>query len=394
MTNWSGSQGGYVGGPHSFGGPNLAGPAPGGPGGWAPADPTVPAWRPTWGVATPPPGAPPFQAHPGHGYAAFGPPRKSRKPLVFTLVGAIVLIVAVVVGVVVVTSGGSGSKTAGDAVKNYLEALSRGDAEAALSYAVDQPASKDFLTDDILKKQIAKWPISDIRILNDSSFAGTGSVHVAVKFGNQTSDERLSVKQHNGEWKLEQGATKLDIGQLRSYNQGAMKTLTLFGQQVGNADNVYVFPGWIDLDNSNKNIKMEKTSDKALLLNGIPGYDIAGPLSLNFDISDAGRRATDDALRSFLDDCAKSKQLSPPGCPQRVNEPGLVDGTVTWAAPADIGSVTLGSFDAKTVSVRLYGSVKYGISVKTVEGGTRHGVATVFLSGNADLSEAKPRISV
>jgi hypothetical protein len=364
VTNWSGPQGGY-GGPDAFGV------------GWAP---TMPAWRTTWEAAPPP---------------VFGPPRKSRKPLVFTLVAAFVVVVAVVVGIVVVTSGGgSGSKTAGDAVKSYLAALSRGDAEAALSYAADQPASTDYLTDDILKKQIAKWPITDIRILDDSSFGGTGTVHVAAKFGDHTSDERLSVKQQNGQWKLEQGAIKLDLGQLRSYNAGSMKTLTLFGQQVGEADTVYVFPGWIDLDNSNKNITMEKTPDTPLLLNGIPGFGIAAPLSLNFEISDAGRRATDDALRSFLDDCATSKQLSPPGCPQRVTEPGLVDGTAAWATPTDVTSVTQGYFDAKNVSVRLYGSVKYGISVKTIDGGTKHGIVTVFLSGTADLSGSTPRVSV
>ncbi|MGE5694739.1 MAG: hypothetical protein ACM4D3_05730, partial [Candidatus Sericytochromatia bacterium] len=72
--------------------------------------------------------------------------------------------------VVVIATAGRGGKadTPADAVRGYLEALARGDAEAALSYASDQPASKEFLTDEILQKQIDKWPISDIQILDDN----------------------------------------------------------------------------------------------------------------------------------------------------------------------------------------------------------------------------------
>ena len=99
--------------------------------------------------------------------------------------------------------------------------------------AADKPASKDFLTDEILKKQIDKWPISDIRILDDIATASMGTVHVTAKFGDQTSDETLFLEERDGEWKLKQGAIKLDIGQTRSYTEAASKTLTLFGRPVG-----------------------------------------------------------------------------------------------------------------------------------------------------------------
>ena len=211
--------------------------------------------------------------------------------------------------VIATTTGGGKSATPAAAVKGYLEALARGDADAALSYSSDQPASKEFLTDDVLKKQIDKWPISDIRILDDTATASMGTVHVAVKFGDQTSDETLFLEQKD-------------------------------------------------------------------------------------DISDKGRSATDQALRDFLSNCAKSNRLAPPNCPQKTNEPGLVDGTVVWTAPSDISGVTLGFLDPKTLSTRLFGSVKYGISVKTVEGGTKTGIATVYLSGTADLTSSPPKISI
>lgn len=332
----------------------------------------------------------------GGGYPPYGPPpQRNRTGVILALVGALVVVIAIVVVVVVVTTTGSGkSATPADAVRGYLEALARGDADAALSYSSDEPASKEFLTDDILKKQIGKWPITDIRILDDTATASMGTVHVAVKFGDQTSDETLFLEQKDGEWKLKQAAIKLDIGQTRSYDEAAMKTLTLFGKQIGDDSVVYVFPGWVDLGNSNKNLTMKRNNDTPFLLNELRGFGIGTTLSLTFDISDKGRSATDQALRDFLSNCAKSNKLAPPNCPQKANEPGLVDGTVAWTAPSDISGVTLGLLDPKTLSTRLFGTVKYGISVKTVEGGTKTGVATVFLSGSADLTSSPPKISI
>lgn len=43
---------------------------------------------------------------------------------------------------------------------------------------------------------------------------------------------------------------------------------------------------------------------------------------------------------------------------------------------------------------RLFGSVEFGISVRTAEGGTKHGIATVYLSGTADMASSPPKVSV
>jgi len=329
------------------------------------------------------------------GYLPYGPPPpKSRKPVIFAISGSVVLVIAIVIGIVIATSGGGKSDTPADAVRAYLEALARGDAESALSHASDQPASKEFLTDEFLKKQIDRWPISDIRILDDNTTASMGTVHVAVRFGDQTSDETLFLERKDGEWKLKQGAIKLDIGQTRSYDEAAAKTVTLFGQSIGDDSVVYVFPGWVDLGNSNSNIAMKRNNDTPFLLNELRGFGIGTTLSLSFEVSDKGRNATEEALRDFFAGCAKSNRLAPPNCPQKADEPGLVDGTVVWTAPTDISGVTLGFLDPKTVSMRLFGTVKFGISVKTVEGGTKTGIATVYLSGTADLTSNPPKISI
>lgn len=80
------------------------------------------------------------------------------------MIAAVIVVVLAVAGGVgwkYFGSSGSGPGNAGsaaDAVKGYLEALARGDADGALAYSNDQPASKDFLTADVLKNRSPNGP--------------------------------------------------------------------------------------------------------------------------------------------------------------------------------------------------------------------------------------------
>ena len=146
--------------------------------------------------------------------------RKSRTRLLVALAtaGAMLLAVAVVVVITVADrDGGQVGGSAGDAVKSYLEALARGDAGTALSYGIDQPATNEFLTGEILKKQVAQWPIRKIRILHDNSSAPDAAlsmahVHVVATFGDQTSDAILDVRIDHDRWKLASAAIKFTPG--------------------------------------------------------------------------------------------------------------------------------------------------------------------------------------
>lgn len=94
-----------------------------------------------------------------------GPPPRKRRTRLLAIGAAAVAVIVVVAGVLVFSGGGSnggGAKTAGEAVQGHLEALSRGDAEAALSFAAATPPDNTFLTDEILKKQLesSSWPRS------------------------------------------------------------------------------------------------------------------------------------------------------------------------------------------------------------------------------------------
>ncbi|MGV0687784.1 hypothetical protein [Mycolicibacterium thermoresistibile] len=398
MTNWTG--GGDFGGPNPIGG-DPSGGQPGGGWGAPPPPPTqwTPEQPPPWGnpqqPGFPPPGPQQFgPAQPGWGGQWGQPPppdgpKRNRKALLVTLgAGAAVLVVLVVVGVIALSSlGGSGdggsSRSAGAAVQGYLEALARGDAEAALSYGAGEPASKELLTDEILKSQIEKMPISNIRILSDDSDNGVGfgKVHATVNFGDQVSDVTFLMKKSGNVWKLDSAAVRLDLSTQASSNR-AMSTLTVFGKTVGDSV-LYLFPGYIEWGTNNKNVTAQ---GQPLLLDALTGY--AGGSAPKIVLSDSARKSITSAVRSYLDECARSKSLSPEGCPQRAFEYGAVDGTVTWHAP---GTDNLQiSFDGYSMEARVTLNGQFPYTVQGRDGAPINGSDHFMLYGRADLNQTPP----
>ncbi len=424
MTDWSGRGGsGYGGG---YGGPNPVGPAgqagpvdpnettqvaP--PGGQRPRQQPSPTPRPWSGTPGPQPWQPTPQGPgpgPAHGVSAgfgaappaygpagpgpFGPPpRRNRKPLFVTLgAGAAVLIVVSIVLVITLAGGNGpgGGGSAADTVKGYLEALARGDAEAALSYSDDQPASKDFLTNDILKKQIEKWPITNIRILSDDSGGsslGMGQVHVAANFGDKVSDANLRVKRTNKRWFLESAAIKLQPTP-GSASNASDKTLTVFGKPVGD-NTTYVFPGYVDVGSNDPYLGVKA---KPLLLDSLTSY--TPWLQAEYSLNDAGSKAVTDAVASAFAACQKSNLLKPPDpCPLEGLDPvDYVEGTARWGQ-ADLSQVKSQGFDQYHLNVMFFGQVTIPVTVQSKSGGTREGTVTRFLNGTADISKVPPALN-
>ncbi|BBX36053.1 hypothetical protein MMAG44476_03262 [Mycolicibacterium mageritense DSM 44476 = CIP 104973] len=403
MTNWSGGEG--YGGPSPIGGQGGQGNADQS-GSWSPQTPAYQAPPPQqqWGGQQPPgwsapgqqgwpqPGQPPQVGPPQFDSQFTGfqqPGGKRNKALIVTLIAgaAVLLVIVVVVAFVLIGRGGGGSSdSAGAAVQGYLEALANGDAEAALSYGADQPASKELLTDEILKQQIEKAPISNIRILGDDSknAIGMGQVHVTANFGDQVSDATLMLKKHDGKWKLDSAAVRLDYTTQSTISKGA-ETLTAFGKPVGTSV-VYMFPGFVDWGSNNSNLKVD---GKPLLLDAMATYSSSFTTMPKFELSDSAHSSIVAAIKTILDDCARSRALSPPGCPQSLYEYGAVDGSVTWQAPsADGAKITFSDYDL-TASISYSGS--FGYSVQTRDGPVT-GSETFNLFGDADLHQTPPTI--
>ncbi len=392
MTNWPGNDHGGAGQ------------------GWTP--PQVPAQTPAdRGYGTPPPAAPAGYGQPA-GVPGYGPQPsaapKNRKPLL--IAAAVVVVLAIVGGVgwTFLGSGGGSSSgadsaaTAGDAVKGYLEALSRGDANGALAFSSDQPASKDFLTDDILKQQIAKWPITNIRILSDSSAGGGnpvvsfGQVHVAVNFGDKSSDTQVSVKQDEAKhWRLEHAAIKVEATSSGLGNQAAASTLTLFGKPL-NGNPAYVFPGFLDVASSNQWITV---ATKPILLDQLStAGSSAASLQPTYTVTDAAKTAIMAQVKTITDACTNSHAAAPPK-PCDTVAFGVVDGTVNWG-PADLSRVKIDkieNFSSGGLTVRVSGQAFFNNVTGTDQwngGGTKTlDQQSMYINGTVDLTKTPLMLS-
>ncbi len=354
------------------------------------------------GQPQPPPQQPPLAREAGDalvGASAPGWPlapkvRKDRKRLIVLLAaGAMLVAVAVVVAIILADRDGSqAGRSAGDVVKDYLEALARGDAGTALSYGIDPPATTEFLTGDILKKQVAQWPIRNIRILHDNSAApgaalSMAHVHVVATFGDQTSDAILDLRMNHNRWKLDSAAIKFTPGLGASMGNAAAKTVTLFGKPISDST-VYVFPGWVDIGTTNPYMTV---TVPPLLLDQLT---MAAPFWVhpNFAVSDKGRDAVSAQLATAMANCQKSNLLAPPGCLAHLDPYGLAEGTVVWGT-TDLSAVKLDNFDSYRLTQTFSGQIRVPVTVKTSGGATKQENATEFLSGTADMAKIPPELT-
>jgi hypothetical protein len=307
--------------------------------------------------------------------------------------GAVAVLVAIVL--VITLAGGGGDRaggSAGDAVKGYLEALARGDAETALSYGIDQPPATEFLTADILKKQVLQWPIRNIRILHDNSGApgaalSMAHVHVVATFGDQTSDATLHLRMDYNRWKLASAAIKFTPGLGASMGNAAAKTVTIFGKPIADST-VYVFPGWIDTGTTNP--YMTVTVPPLLL----DQFTMAAPFWVHptFALSDNGRDAVRAQLAATMANCQRSNLLAPPGCPVHLDPHGLVEGTSAWGIP-DVSAVKFDNFDPYHLTLRFDGQITVPVTAKTRGGASKQNNLTAVLSGTADIAQTPPELT-
>lgn len=361
-----------------------------------------------WGVcvsSSPRPGQPPpslqqpapapeAQDTPAPGWPSTPSGRKDHKRWLVLVAAAGAVLVAVAAVVVITLAdrdGGRAGGSAGDVVKHYLEALARADAGTALSYGIDPPASTDFLTDDILKKQVAQWPLHNIKILHDNSAAPEAAlsmahVHLVAMFGEQTSDTVVDLKMDHNRWKLASAAIKFTPGLGASMGNAAAKTVTLFGKPIHDAT-AYVFPGWIDIGTTNP--YMTVTVPPLLL----DQFTMAAPFWVHptFALADTGRDAVRAQLAAVMANCQKSHLLAPAGCPVHLDPDGLVESSVVWG-PADLSAVKLDKFDPYRMTQAFSGRITVPTTVKTSGGATRQADATEFLSGTADLTKTPPEL--
>lgn len=326
------------------------------------------------------------------------PPQKSRKGLIIALAAVVVIAIVGFVGFRVVSGegvagiGGTQALSPKETVQQYLDALAAGDAEKALSFGASQPANSDLLTNDILSKQNAKLPLTNIRVLDADTTTesiGISRVHVAVNFGTVVDDVELPLKKNgDGQWKLENAVIKLDAppggGSMKS-----LDTVTVFGKNF-KSGSLYLFPGYMEVGSTNPNLTV--TADP-ILLKGLAAYS-SSYLDAKVELSDMGSQAIQQQLSEAFAKCQSSSLLNPPGCPTKVSAydaADAVDGTVQWGK-ADLSGVTVGQLSPYDMTVSLSGKATMSLAYQLRDGGMQRGDASSYVNAEVDMSVSPPRI--
>lgn len=353
MADWSAGQFGNVGQP----------PAPG----WPTMNPGFPSapQPPMFGA---PLGAP--------------PPKRGKGMIIGLMVAAVVTVLAVLAALIIVlTRSGGGAESPQAAVLAYLEALARGDAAAALSYGQSQPPSGELLTDEILGRQIAKWPITDIRVRGTDDNSQVSKVHVSAKFGDEASEAELLVEKHDG-WKLLNTFIKIDK---TGIGQKDAQTVTVFGTPVDQPR--YMFPGWVELASSNPNLGV---TAKPMVL---PYLDTGTSVtSMSFTLNAAAEQAIRAAITDSFALCTNSNLIKPPGCPVHFKASNYVDGTAKWGPIAGGENLSIVPLTA-AMTASVTGTLTATITLQHTGGAVPTHTMTVPVHGSADLSTNPPKLT-
>lgn len=337
---------------------------------------------------------------PGVGQPNLVPAPKNRKPLIIT--ATVTIAVLAVIGVVVAFlmstgKGGDGFNPSGsptEVAKAYMEAVARGDAQSALALGAIAPASTELLTNDILKMQLEKLPITEIKVEGEverkpTADKRTSAVKVSAKFGGTLSEGKLDVVVVDNQWKLTQGYVNVNTEEVAGLaNPDTTASLTVFGKPFPKSGRVNVFPGYLEM----------RVPTPYVAINELPPTTFSDVTALapmgtkvlpKFSMTDEGLKAVQDVVRAHVDTCLNPGE-KPSECEYLLKD-WREDhdlNTLRVVDPIDWAAVTYKMSDSKPI-VSVSGLLVH------VEIARKSGVmsgANVGLAPKVDLGQQPPKI--
>jgi serine/threonine protein kinase len=361
---------------------------------------------PASGPATGPFNKPPQQEAPPHfvgpvpaGYPAGSPaahlgapkPPSRRRPGLRVAVGAAAaLIVAGGVAYFALPRGAqtpsppstaSAQEAARQAGQHYLEALSRGDTDTALSMSANAPATAQWVSADALHAQLAAAPITDIAVTAAPSASGDDPTSVqyvilSARFGQTPSQTRIALHRNGNDWKLDTATVPTDIG-TPGTSSASYKAVALFGIATNGTSPVAVFPGALVVSSSNRFIDITAQT-QPVLLNALSANASHPTIQPAATLNDTGRQAAKTAVDNWEHYCYQGV-APPPECNTLSNG----DTTVSVLGAGDFSKAQF-SFDPNTMLVTVSGTVVY-----TAHSSTTSSV-TYIAAGTVDLTKDPP----
>ncbi|MCV7228796.1 hypothetical protein [Mycolicibacterium komossense] len=252
-----------------------------------------------------------------------------------------------------------GARLAG---QHYLEALAAGDAATAVSLAAQPPSDNRFLTDQILRAQLATLPITDIAVANAPGGAGGAEpVLLSARFGTILSQTTLQARKVDGQWKLDTATVPVRIG--TDPDAKDLRIVALSGVHTVGATSVDVFPGILQVSTTNQYVDL--TADvKPALLEALTDPAQRPVIVPAVALNDAGRDAALAAVERFQKSCYTGERPSYRCCPTGNCAPppeenhGIDRNTVRIIGRENIGEMTY-SLDPATMHVAVSGVIRY-----------------------------------
>ena len=238
--------------------------------------------------------------------------------------GALALLLAVVAVVVNLgdqsqgagggTTGGGGTSSApaaasaSDAVNGYLQAVAKGDAKTAVSYAADpSTVSTTYMTPQILAASAKLAPLTDIQV--GASDPDATTVPVSYKLGATAVDTSFDVLKTSDEaWKIITVATDLDLTAVQEDSVPMLMNGTKIKPGVFS-----VLPGVYRFTTGQRNFDYGKSPDLVVRYPAdFPDISRVAPR-----ISSKGQSSALSAVKKSWNSCLDKHAQNPKVCPNQ-----------------------------------------------------------------------------
>lgn len=310
--------------------------------------------QPTNAYAQPAGATAPTETYPAWGaQPPVEPPKKKRKA--WPWIAASVVLLLLIVGGVVGLNLGNAAHAPELQVQAYLDALKKGDAEAALTLSGTKVEKTDLLlTDEAYgnaEDKITRYTIADSSVEGD-----TATVTASITQGGEKYDQEFSLT------KAGKDAVIFDKWALEAPTIGVMSVGV-----VAPEDAVVEVSG-IDASSARSEGAVELRAlpgTYAVALGGDAVFYDAEPTSasvvgfggeaaeaepLVIALTDEGTQAATDAVDAWLDDCIASTDLTPSGCPfSATNSQNYEISNLVWTVTKP--TFTIGEFSDGTWAI-------------------------------------------
>lgn len=188
-------------------------------------------------------------------------------------------------------------------VETYLEALAKGDADAARKIA-GASSSEVLLSSEVLRRSNEKAPITNVSVGEGVVDGDEIAVPAKFKVGDTAIDRTFSLRNTSAGWQLYDGLVAVSVPSLAGYG-------ALFNETVLDSAETRVFPGVYAVGLSDADFELNVGTDADAMLIASPEQAVA-LRDLQPRLTPESTARYTEMVRSSLDECLAQTSLTTP----------------------------------------------------------------------------------